>query len=190
MEREEGKIRQLVTNYGQPTIEGGKGTMKRSVIFALLVTLPVLGAAMTASADPRMETNNNFCHFIMDPTETDNEVFQAGCDSTIAVTIIPTQSVASAQGGREKVGCEEYANYRASGYGTVTKVMPLLASPVPVGKTLKYTNEDSSTACTMVESNGREYRSYKWESKISVFRTTPRGFVRVVYEVACEDGRM
>jgi len=46
-------------------------------------------AVSHVSADPRMETNKNFCHFILDPTNTDNEVLAAGCNSTITVRLFP-----------------------------------------------------------------------------------------------------
>ena len=51
-----------------------------TLLFWISVCLVTVNAA---SADPRMETNNNFCHFILDPVNTDNEIFVAGCDSAI-----------------------------------------------------------------------------------------------------------
>lgn len=64
------------------------------------------------TADPRMEINDNFCHFILDPNDTDNGIFVANCRAEIT-TIVPAPAAKENQ-----VSCE---NYIASGYGQVKK---------------------------------------------------------------------
>ena len=88
--------------------------MKRISIFLFLSVLSHLLVAATASADPRMETNKNFCHFILDPLNTDNEVFAAGCDSVITVV----EKTTNADNALEQ--CEE-DNYVANGHALVLK---------------------------------------------------------------------
>ena len=139
------------------------------VWFCLFLTL-------SANADPRMETNKNFCHFILDPDNTDNEVFAAGCDSVITVVEKPVSA------DKGKIACEEYV---ASGYGTLTRILPPTAIPLPPGTQITFTSKDSNTPCTMVESNGRAYKSYKWQSTIKV-DNLKKGLVKVTYELLCE----
>ena len=154
--------------------------MKKLFVFLLLISVHIV-FAMTASADPRMETNDNFCHFILNADNTDNEVFFAGCDSVITVV----EKVAGAEGVTAK--CEE-SNYMASGYAAVTKTVPQAAAPIPPGTTRKFTSTDTDTPCTMVESNGRQYRSQKWQSIIKVDRAYARNPVKVTYEIFCQEG--
>jgi len=99
---------------GKSHEKGGKLAMKRISIFLFLSVLSHLLVAVTASADPRMETNKNFCHFILDPLNTDNEVFAAGCDSVITVV----EKTTNADNALEQ--CEE-DNYVANGHALVLK---------------------------------------------------------------------
>jgi hypothetical protein len=138
-----------------------------------------LCSVFPALADPRMEINDNFCHFILNPLETDNEVFVANCRAEIT-TIVPLPATRENQ-----VACE---NYVASGYGQVIKMLPQQAIALKPGETLRFTNADSETPCTMVESNGRAYTSRNWESIIKVESGKPKGFVRVTYRLFCRDG--
>jgi hypothetical protein len=153
--------------------------MKRIFMFFLLVVPAYLLAALAVSADPRMETNKNFCHFILDPDNTDNEIFMAGCDSVITVV----EKAANAT--HAQIQCNE--NAVASGYATVKKVVPLAAAPLPTGETSVLTSDMSDTPCTMVESNGRAYQSKKWQSTIKV-DPGKKGFVTVSFELFCQDG--
>lgn len=147
---------------------------------ALLLPLALgLATAPSALADPRMETNDNFCHFILDPANTDNEVFVAGCDSTIATVELPAADAAGAE-------CERYV---ARGYGEREVVLPQAVIRIPAGGSRTFTSDDSDAACTMVESNGRSYRSYKWQSTISVEATALPGQVKVRYALLCVGGR-
>lgn len=178
--------------------------MKRILACLLFVFSLHLLVALTAYADPRMETNKNFCHFILEAVNTDHEVFLAGCDSTITVAIVTPTA------GSPEVQCEDQ-NRVASGYAAATKVMPAAAAPLPAG-TLTITSNDCDTPCTMVESNGRAYRSTSWQSVITVTAiaaatpatpNTPNprrirpttaavadapAMVTVQYELSCTDG--
>jgi len=156
--------------------------MEKIFVFLLLSAPVLLFVASPASADPRMETNNNFCHFILDPDDTDNEIFMAGCNSEITVVeAVPTP-------GSVQAMCD--SNYTASGYAMVEKVIPQSAISLAPGSTLTFTSNDSDTPCTMVESNGREYRSSSWQSTIKVKKTTQKGFVTVHYELFCQGGEL
>jgi len=152
----------------------------RIVLLPVLIALHLLAVA-TASADPRMETNKDFCHFILDPNNTDNEVFAADCGSVITTIekIVNSETV--------HIKCEEN-NRIASGYATVTRVVQQAASPILPGTTVIFTSGDSATPCTMVESNGRAYTSSKWQSTIKAGTATRKGFVTVQYELFCQEG--
>ncbi len=153
---------------------------KRIALLPLLIAVHLLAVAAT-SADPRMETNKDFCHFILDPNNTDNEVFVADCGSVITTV----EKIAKA--GTVQIKCEEN-NRIASGYATVTKVIRQAASPIPPGTTVLFTNADSGTPCTMVESNGRAYTSTKWQSTIKAGTATRKGLVTLQYELFCQEG--
>ncbi|MBM4145252.1 MAG: hypothetical protein FJ240_03115 [Nitrospira sp.] len=163
--------------------------MKKGIVFSLLLVATHLLFVAIASADPRMETNNNFCHFILDPNNTDNEVFVADCAAVI------TTVEKTVQAGTTNFKCEE-SNRIASGYATVTKTVPREASPIPPGTTVVFTNADSGTPCTMVESNGRAYTSTNWESTIKAGplplaknRISGTVMITVQYELFCREGR-
>jgi len=155
--------------------------MKKRIVLSLLLVATYLIVVAIASADPRMETNNNFCHFILDPNNTDNEVFVADCGAVIT-TVEKTVNSKTV-----RIKCEEN-NRIASGYATVTRVVPQAASPIPQGTTVLFTNADSGTPCTMVESNGRAYTSTKWQSTIKAGTATRKGLVTVQYELFCQEG--
>lgn len=156
--------------------------MKKAPIYFLLLIAVTLLLAVPAFADPRMETNKNFCHFILNADNTDNEVFLAGCDSLITVVekTVATQTMS--------VKCET-DNHVANGYASVTKEIPAAAVPAPPGSSLTFTSDGSVTPCTMVESNGRAYTSNKWSSTIKVNRVKRNGLVTVQYEIFCQEGQ-
>ena len=153
--------------------------MKRTFMCFFLVVSAYLPAALAVFADPRMETNKNFCHFILDPDNTDNEIFMAGCNSVI--TVVEKAANASYAQGQ----CSD--NAVAIGYGTVKKVVPLEMAPLPTGETSVLTSGMSDTPCTMVESNGRAYTSKTWQSSIKV-DPGKKGYVTVSYELFCQEG--
>jgi hypothetical protein len=146
----------------------------------LLCILAQLLFVFPASADPRMETNKNFCHFILDADDTDNESFVAGCDSIITTVEKTDTSIVETKG--------EECNYVAHGYAKVTMILPQEVVTVPPQTTLTFTSEDTKTKCTMVESNGRAYKSENWVSKVKVKRERKNGKVQVIYELLCQDG--
>lgn len=143
----------------------------KKLLAVLAVTVPFY-----AVADPRMEINDNFCHFVHNNVDADDETFAAGCNATISVQ----------QGS-------------ANGYGKVVRLVPLgyLNFDTPV-------IESDATApqytCTMVESNGIAYTSNEWESTIKtrpsyrwqfdINRNKERiinGY-HVTYELICKNG--
>ena len=159
--------------------------MKKLVAVLCLMVCVSISFAFHAYADPRMETNKNFCHFILDAANTDNEVFFAGCDSVIT-TVEKIETTGNP--ATKTTECEEN-NYIASGYGKRSKQMPPEAAPLPVGTILTFTSDNSNTPCTMVESNGRAYKSYNWTSTITVGEVKRKsGLVLVTYELFCQDG--
>lgn len=151
-------------------------------VFFLLLVHVYLFIAVTAFADPRMETNNNFCHFILDTNNTDNEVFVANCRPIITVV----EKIENT--GNASIQCD--LPHLASGYAKVQRMMPQTAAPLLPGKTLRFTsNKYPEIPCNMVESNGRQYTSYIWKSTITVRASNQNGFVNVVYELFCQDGQ-
>jgi hypothetical protein len=154
--------------------------MKTFFVISLLLTFVLLSTAVPAFADPRMETNKNFCHFILDSQNTDNEVFVAGCDS--AITVVENLEIA----GTVQTECEE--NYVASGYSRIRRIIPAKAAPALPNTTLIFTSDNTDYPCTMVESNGRAYKSYKWQSTVKVGNIRQNGSVRVLYELFCKEG--
>ncbi len=141
---------------------------------ALSLAAAILLLAAPALADPRMETNDDFCHFIEDVGNTDNEAFLADCGSTIVVD--------------DDAGT-------ATGFAKLVRRLPR-----GMVESVTFTNEDGGGACTMVESNGTEYASNQWISKIRVIRSWGRKnenfakhpfwsrLVTVIFELHCLDG--
>jgi hypothetical protein len=176
--------------------------MKKIFFIFLLLIFVQLSGDLTAFADPRMEINKNFCHFILDPNNTDNEVFMAGCNAEITVTenvATASQNIKTVPENIKDIGslistaCEE--NYVASGYSIVKKWIPVEAAPLLPTTSIVITSNDSEYPCTMVESNGRAYKSYKWRSTIKAgwVQIIGRGadrreFVQITYELFCQDG--
>lgn len=130
-------------------------------MIAAMICIMSLTFVIKADADPRMEINDNFCHFIKDPNNTDNEIFIGGCDAKISVT--------------DEV---------ASGYVRIVEWMSKREAKVLLDGKKRYifTNNDSDSPCTMVESNGTEYNSNNWKSSITHNRH------KIVYELICLDG--
>lgn len=136
----------------------------KSIIIGLMMVL----TAGIASADPRMEINDNFCHMILDATNTDNEIFVAGCNAQI---------VADGNGG-------------ATGYVMITRWMPREEAQAMLGEDdqqLSFTSDGSDAPCRMVESNGTTYESNDWESRI-IFKRPWKEINKVVYYLYCRDG--
>lgn len=183
--------------------------MKKVCVLALVVGLVPFLTVSGVGADPRMETNDNFCHFILDINNTDNEIFVAGCDSSITVLEDPAEAGLTA-GGREvaETGTDR-TGYVASGYAKVVKKMPNEAAPLPPGEKLEFSSRDGvvspsdgasvlysveevvqpEVVCVMKESNDTEYKSRNWDSVVKVVRVNNR-IVKVIHELFCWEGRV
>ena len=161
--------------------------MKRIAIFAVLFVSMVFFMAFTASADPRMEIRGDFCHCILDPIDTNNEVFIADCGSSITVqkNIETATNIETEMSLEGEPTCDGYS---ATGYAKVTRTVLEAAAPLPAGERIIITSDDSKTPCVMVESNGRAYKSHNWVSSIKVRKPNEYGMVKVVYELICYDG--
>ena len=165
--------------------------MRRISVFIILFISMFFFNAITASADPRMEINDNFCHCILDPIDTDNEVFIAACKPSITVAknleknIEADQNMETEKNLENEIYCDGYS---ANGFARATRRAPEVAAPLPAGGERILTSDDSETPCVMVDSNGREYRSRNWVSSIKVSRANKKGLVWVVYELVCLDG--
>ena len=169
--------------------------MKRISVFTVLFVTMVFFMPPTASADPRMEINDNFCHCILDPINTDNEVFIADCKPFITVQKKEEKNVEGNTATEKNTEAEKslesevYCDgYSADGYAKATRRVPEVAAPLPPGEEKIITSDDSETPCVMVESNGRAYRSQNWVSSIKVGRPNRNRMVWVVYELICLDG--
>ena len=142
------------------------------------------------NADPRMEVNDNFCHFMHDYINDDNETFVAGANPVISVAQDQTS---------------------ANGYCLVKR--KLLKEQINHDYKVNLTSDNSDETCAMVESNGTQYNSDTWTSSITVtpiykykrvyvkkgdddddddrkkvIKKIDTGYVNVVYELSCLDG--
>jgi len=169
--------------------------MRKVSVFAVLFVLVVLLMARTASADPRMEIRDNFCHCILDPIDTDNEVFIADCDPVITVekdpetlSLTAEENIDTETSLQVEPTCEGYV---ATGYFKVTRKMRESAAPIPAGESRVFNGSDyPETRCVMVESNNdRTYKSNDWKSILRVKQPNQWGIVKVIYELTCYDGR-
>lgn len=116
------------------------------VLFLLFAFVPM------SYADPRIEVNqdNTFAHFILDADDTDNEVFMGSLD-VVGITVV---------------------NNKANGFAR------FFSFDKDVGRTLvpgsenqrkySFTYEDTGVPCTIVDSNGTEYRSTDYISVVYV----------------------
>lgn len=136
------------------------------------------------SADPRMEINDNFCHAILDTDDTDNEVFVSECSPSLVVNTIEAADLMVEKDTHMDTTC---TYKKATGFASVIKIMPEATAPLPATTELIYTSGETTSKCTMVDSNGTKYKSVDWISRIKVSEQK-EGYVRVIYEVTCFDG--
>jgi hypothetical protein len=136
-----------------------------------------------------MEIRDNFCHWILDPDDTDNEVFVADCAAYITVEKPETDPLEPQSLEEEKVvEVEPVCEGRlATGYAKVVKKVRENAAPLPVGERAVFTSEISDAPCVMVTSN-KTYKSHDWVSSIKVNRHKNGDMVKVIYELTCYDG--
>jgi hypothetical protein len=147
--------------------------MKKLFVFVLVVFLPVV-----VWADPRMETADNFCHFIHNNTNADDESFVADCGSQISVndTTGVAQGFAYVVRDHVPVGFDEVTTLFRRGRNKSGVVI---------------TSEDyPDVACALVDSNGTQYNSNNWVNRISFKARRGRHVGTVVYQLHCIDARV
>lgn len=140
--------------------------MKR--VLGILVAACILLSFGMANADPRMEINDNFAHMILDPNNTDDEIFVGGAAPQIWT-----------DGAGQANGVYEGAKLMSK------EAVEALLQDHPGGAA--YTSDDSAAQCTMVESNGTAYASDDWISIVKV-RQPYRALNMVYYKLICRDG--
>jgi len=133
----------------------------RKAFFTVLILAIAAGFAY-ADPGPEIDISDNYCHFVKSADNGNNEVFAAGCDGKIA---------ADGRGG-------------ASGYARIVEWVARAEAKTILGDqtSILITSEESNDVCEMIESNGRQYNSENWRSRISYRRG------RIVYELICLDG--
>ena len=122
---------------------------------ALLV---LLLASSLVQADQRLETNNGFCHFVLNAANADNEEFLANC----------------LHGIRQ--------NNDGTGTGAVYIAVQYPPAGAPVTEDVAYTGTDTGIPCNMVDSNGTTYSTNDWNSFYDFQRGIPRETMRLFKE--------
>lgn len=146
--------------------------MRIFFVFMLIVFLPAM-----VWADPRMETADNFCHFIHNNTNSDDESFIADCGSQISVndTTGVAQGYAYVVRDHVPVGFDEVTTLLSRGRKTEVVITSVDYPDVP---------------CALVDSNGTQYSSTKWVNRIVFKAKSGKRFGTVVYQLHCIDGRV
>jgi hypothetical protein len=145
--------------------------MQKIFVCLLVLLLPAI-----VWADPRMETTDNFCHFIHNTTNADDESFIADCGSQISVN----DTTGVAQGYAYVV-----RNHVPVGFDEVTTLFSQGRKAEVV-----ITSEDfQGLACALVDSNETQYNSTKWINRIFFKANRGRRFGTVVYQLHCIDAR-
>ena len=123
-----------------------------------------------------METTDNFCHFIHNNTNADDESFIADCGSHISVndTTGVAQGYAYVVRERLPVGFDEMTTLLGKGNKTQVVITSADYSDVP---------------CALVDSNGTQYNSTTWVNRIFFKAKKGRHFGTVVYQLHCIDAR-
>lgn len=98
-------------------------------------------ACTSVIADQRFETNNGFCHFVLNPNNANNEVFFANCLNSIVQNNDGTGSGATYIKARFPIG------------------------GAPIAESLTLTGDETGIACNMVDSNGTQYTTNDWTSE-------------------------
>jgi hypothetical protein len=92
-------------------------------------------------ADQRFETNNGFCHFVLNPNNANNEVFFANCQNSIV------------------------QNDDGTGTGTTYIRVQFPIGDAPIAESLALSGDETGIACNMVDSNGTQYTTNDWTSE-------------------------
>lgn len=146
-------------------------------VFAMMMLFLFLCASF-AYADPRMETTDNFCHWIHNTINSDDETFVADCGSQISV--LQEEGAGIAQGFARVVRSEVPVDF-----DEVTTALSIMEKPKdeeekgeaanvakkphPLKQSLVITSEDfPGQACVMVDSNETQYNSNQWVNTITL----------------------
>ena len=103
-------------------------------------------ACMSVIADQRFETNNGFCHFVLNANNAHNEVFFANCRNSIV------------------------QNNDGTGTGTTYIVAPFPIGYAPIAESLALTGDETGIPCNMVDSNGIKYTTNDWSSEYTFIK--------------------
>ena len=181
---------------------------KALIIFMIVLGLMLVVAAFfsdKACADPRMETEDGFCHFQISPNDANVEVFAGVCENSIFV--YDNQGTDEADG--DAIWIKKYARGRTP-IGNVRELVKLqnageqppepcknqwdLASnPMPgfplapienLLCLIRLTGEETGIPCNLVDSNGNTYTTQFWTAKYELF-----GDKRIVYSLSCRNAQ-
>jgi hypothetical protein len=108
-------------------------------------------ACTSVIADQRFETNNGFCHFVLNPNNADNEVFFSNCRNAIV------------------------QNNDGTGTGTTYIKAQFPIGGAPIAKSLALTGDETGIACNMVDSNGTQYTTNDWTSEYTLIKHRHKG---------------
>ena len=140
--------------------------MKKCCALLLIVLLPTI-----VWADPRMETRGNFCHFIHNIDNSDDESFIADCGSQISVN--DTRGVAHGFAYVERKRVPVFLDEIAMQLEQGDKAAVVITS-----------QDFKGLACTLVDSNGVVYESDSWVNQI-FYQAKGKRFGKVVYQLHC-----
>ena len=165
------------------------------------VVLCVVLAATTSflfgflRADQRMETNDGFCHFQIDPNDADVEVFAANCVHSIYADQNGQADGATTYAllyprGRTPIGnVNGLLRRRDAGLppprGCVRNVPAATAETPPEEDILcrrRLTGERTGAPCNLVDSNGTQYATNFWTA---IYDLTADG--TVTYSLDCRN---
>jgi hypothetical protein len=108
-------------------------------------------ACTSVIADQRFETNNGFCHFVLNPSNADNEVFFSNCRNSIV------------------------QNNDGTGTGTTYIKVQFPVGGAPISESLALTGDETGIACNMVDSNGTQYTTNDWTSEYIFVKNRRKG---------------
>lgn len=170
-------------------------SIRKTLVTVALVAMVIaftLGYTDVLNADPRLETNDGFCHFQIDRNNANNEVFAANCEHDIYVDhngqafgyAIETRRYPR---GRTPIGnvralLQQRNDRRQRPPGRCRFILPYPDYPVtipPPGKVgspeellcrLRITGETANNQnCNLVDSNGTQYATRFWTGVYTLF---------------------
>lgn len=125
----------------------------------LLLFVPLFGFA-----DPRINAQNNTCHYPLDQLDPNEELNKSSCGGIVI------ESGGNATGYAENNGVLHIA------------VLPLHLQPVSAAKVIINVNWQDlpNTYCKLKDANGNKYKASRWWSRVTLkrqTRTLPNGTV-------------